>query len=710
MRTVAFAHLPRYHFGRHDRIIIDEVPYCYVAEDKRGHVLRRTNTESLVEVFTHEQIAELFHSARLRYDRDYYASSTATTRMTAGAARLSDLPVDEQCDILWKQAFCDGFLRLCAKGEAKKTEDSANAVIEQLHREIDKAEARRGKKKRAGAKRESRDPPSARTLLGWVRRYLAHDCDPLALRDRYDRCGNRTDRLTADEAALLHSEVRKFASGNRPSKKTIIQNVIAAFATANDVRAAKGLPSLQTPSGKAVLRAIKRLDPFSVACARLGVEAAKRQFGITGLGLLVVRPMQRVEIDEWEIDLQTLAISLGVWEELDPEARKQIQPVRRWLSVALDTATRCVVAMHLTERSTAESALATLHMITRDKGIYADAVGSLSSWHQGAGVETIVTDAGSGYIDNRFRAAVADLKATFELPPAGVPRLRGRVERLFGTVAISLMSRFEGRTFSNVVQKGDYPAEEKANLTDDDIGAALIRYFVDVYHNTPHEGLGGETPRNAWDRLEKKYGLPPPPDTHTRRSIFGIPLTRTITNKGVRVLGLFYTSEAIAHHFLHNHDRTVEVRLDPEDMGCISVKMNGRWTAVSCRVRDFDGVSLQTWLRAATDLRRRYRDQANLVRPIVTKAIREIQAIGDTARQRAAIGPSIPTEATIARAERDLFLGFEVEDEQRGNDASAAADSIFAESIPVPEVERPSPLAAPQDTAARPKRNWIIKD
>ena len=37
--------------------------------------------------------------------------------------------------------------------------------------------------------------------------------------------------------------------------------------------------------------------------------------------------------------------------------------------------------------------------------------------------------------------------------------------------------------------------------TADDLCAPLMRGVVDIYHHTPHAGLGGETPGNCWIRL-----------------------------------------------------------------------------------------------------------------------------------------------------------------------------------------------------------------
>src|SRR3546814_19169462 len=95
--------------------------------------------------------------------------------------------------------------------------------------------------------------------------------------------------------------------------------------------------------------------------------------------------------------------------------------------------------------------------------------------------------------------------------------MRGRIEGVFGTIHAQLLSWFDGRTFENVVARGDYPAEARASLLVEELNRVLIRYVVDYYHNHPHEGLGGETPRNCWNRLVGRYGVKPPPPSDRKR-------------------------------------------------------------------------------------------------------------------------------------------------------------------------------------------------
>jgi hypothetical protein len=71
---------------------------------------------------------------------------------------------------------------------------------------------------------------------------------------------------------------------------------------------------------------------------------------------------------------------------------------------------------------------------------------------------------------------------------------------------------------------------------------AYVRHVLDVYHNRPHAGLGGETPADAWDRLVSEYGVSPLPGRDTVRAVFGTEVKRVVGPHGVRVFGLHYQS------------------------------------------------------------------------------------------------------------------------------------------------------------------------
>ncbi|QCO57856.1 hypothetical protein EOK75_19590 (plasmid) [Pseudorhodobacter turbinis] len=110
-----------------------------------------------------------------------------------------------------------------------------------------------------------------------------------------------------------------------------------------------------------------------------------------------------------------------------------------------------------------------------------------------------VTDNGPAFKSEAFTNCCLDLRVATLRTHAGVPGMRGTGERIFGTLSTDLMPRLVGRTFSNSIERGDYKSEKRACLNAEDVAFVLVRWVVDIYHNSPHEGLGGRTPLEQWD-------------------------------------------------------------------------------------------------------------------------------------------------------------------------------------------------------------------
>ncbi|MEP1539320.1 MAG: transposase family protein [Paracoccaceae bacterium] len=166
----------------------------------------------------------------------------------------------------------------------------------------------------------------------------------------------------------------------------------------------------------------------------------------------MTRPLERVEIDEWTVDVITFMTSTGMYALMsdedkrslglyvedeqdldDPKLRKKLG---RWtLTAAICCATRCIVGMVLSRNPGSEAAVQLLEMITTNKGAWSDAVGALTSWDMHGTPELIVFDGGAAFKSQRFRMAVNDLGVMWEMAMNGVPENRGTIERVFRTFA-----------------------------------------------------------------------------------------------------------------------------------------------------------------------------------------------------------------------------------------------------------------------------------
>lgn len=719
--VVPSAPVPRYYVGPHDRITIDRLEYSHAETNGIGHLLCRIDNPKLFETVTHGDFHRLLNAPRFRLDRDWFAPEKAMVRLRAGVASLRDVPDDEQAKIFWKQRWCEAFLEFEATADRRvRGDESMKVAIAEIAPTIANVPP-------------GCNPPDPKRLREWVNDLVFAGGDPLILRDGWHRSGNRTSRLTPDEYAVLVEFAWQYATPTKPEKTDIHGRMEAEIELRNRDRVGRGLRPLQVPSYTRLCEEIATLPKFKVFAGRHGIDQARAKFLPVHGGAGAVRALQRVEMDMWSVQLHVLMIEAGVWETLSEEERATVERSRKVLCVVFDCASECFLAMRFAdEKRNSENtdvAIETLEMALCDKSGLAGSTGAATLWEMCGTPFEVTTDTGAAFVAAKFKAAARDAEIGHLCPPAKLPHLRGKVERVFRTAHGQLVGQFEGRTFENPVAKGDYPSEQRASITVDELAWALVRWVVDIYHNAPHDGLGGETPRAAWLRLTSTFPVMPPPDIHKRRAAFGIELERIVTPRGVRILGIHYQAPEL-QQFLRDEGFgvTVAVRYDAMDMGHISVRLGGAWLTVAAPDDMFQGLDVDTWIATTQELRRRYADLARLTRPIVLEAIRAIRQLADHAARRAKLDSPKMTAERIEQEEKKLSIGFDYvhpETHDTGTDGLASSDSddaFYARTVKVGQKAPPSHDAAPSSLPAPseptsaserdevPKRRWTIED
>ncbi|MGY6246928.1 Mu transposase C-terminal domain-containing protein [Bosea thiooxidans] len=696
----ALAPMP-FNIGVHDRIRIGEADYGWVATGDFGHVLKRKYGVDAEQTFSHADLWRLHHEKALRHDRNWYLPNKAKARIHAGVAALADIPPEELPGVLYRFGFCQSFMKMEEKKATNRSDIPMADAIEVIHSAHVKAATDNTK---SGETIKVHRKPSVRTLRRWLKIFADHDFEPIALRKRNRHRGPGPGfRLDVEVQALMTAvAVREYVSEKKQTKAMCYRLLLAELATINDKREAAGLAPLNEPGEKTFRGVINGLNKFMVYAGRNGLANAKKKFKLVTGHLDVVRPGERIEMDEWSMPLIPLFQKAGVWDLLPEDVRAPLlEEERRWsCSVALDVATGAVLGLRIAPSANGRTNCAVLKMVGMDKSRFSDAVGALSPWRQALTPETVATDGGKGYVNDHFRRRVADLGATHLVPPGGTPQMRAYIERLFLTMRVQLATRFKGQTFMDVVDRGDYPSEQRKNMLPEAIAAALVRYIVDQYHNTPHEGLGGETPLAAWDRLTNMFGVVPPPSAEKRRHVFGEDIERTLSQRGIRMLGLYYRAPKLGELYLSKGGITLDVRFDPDDIGRISVCVDGDWHGIACATPGLDGISAFAWVAAASDLRQRFADQAKISLPIVHEAIQAIGKLAEEAELRAGVAAPLVTADHIKKAESGLLSGFEVADDDRADTVLAPAGDIRGRAIPVSESVDRTAVGSPDDRPA----------
>lgn len=627
---------PSFLLGPHDRITIQgkAMKLSYMSGDMA--VLVPADGNGLAETFDIAQLNRLNAAGKILHEVEYYLPSHLRSGPVRNYADLvgPNLPPAHRLRVDIRYAMAQAAIdlndRSRGKDRVKMSDESITAnmptireyAADYLERDCPNPAAveklrnyreGKGQKPRGGGASLTPEAANARTIRKWVALFKVGG--KWALIDKCAERGDRSSYFSPDENALMMKTVNEFyLSLNQPSAGATATEVRRIFTEVNQERVEKGLSELRIPSREAVRKVIKSLDTFTALVARQGQKTAMKLMKPVGQGLIVSRPLERVEIDETKIDLITIMAQSGLLGLFTTEELTELgldnKKDRWWLVVAIDCRTRMILGMQLTRNPTTSAALECMRMTMTPKAQFADAVGALTPWNACGKCETLAADNGV-FKSIRFTDTCADLGIDVLRTIAGSPSMRGIIERLFRTASMKLFSRLSGRTFSNVLERGDHPSEDRACLDTEDLCFVLVRWIVDIYHNTPHEGLGGRTPLQQWqaDHEDGNYPLHALPPREHQRLAFGLPLKRQLRKDGITVLGLRYHSEDLARWFLSRGNHDVDVRWDHHDIGAISVHFDGRWNEVktvheiSRHDQPFDGLSAAEWTAANRALR-----------------------------------------------------------------------------------------------------------
>ena len=454
--------LPLFAFGKYDEVIMEGISYRAVDRDDSGFVFVRTDSTGVAESFTHQELSRRVTLGKLEHRRDAFLPETAKRRLKIPSREISTLSLSQQQKAKYHESMVLGFRAMEAEGKVKRTEASVAAVLTEIQFRAGQilSVSSEGDDRATGG--NTMIVPIKVSASRLLKRVAAFDRDGMSALYGRSVNGRRSRRIAPDELALMSKTVQNFLTMERPTVAQVIEDVRDAFIAENHLRKNEGKPLLIMPSRETIRHAVRSLDPFEV-------------------------DIERVEMDEWKVDLFSLMAQNGLWSVLSDEEKASLsyeegKKPRWYLTAAICATTRCILGMKLSRAPSGRSAMQTIDMIVRDKGVLADALGAQSPWNMSGTPELIVTDCGSAFIDFDTRAGATDLGIHIDAGPAGMPELRARIERMFGTMSTKLISRFSGRTFSNTIQKGDYDAEARAALTTDDLSEALVRWVVDVYH------------------------------------------------------------------------------------------------------------------------------------------------------------------------------------------------------------------------------------
>ncbi|WP_199084550.1 hypothetical protein [Bosea sp. ASV33] len=728
----------RYRLGSHDRIKIAGAAYRPVQKIGREHLLQLVTEGVLQQHFrlvSDEEIGDLLRNRRVRIEENHYSLARQFLLAKGDDSNLHGLEEDEIRSIAWKAEWCRRFEEAQAGGRFSRSMRDFESFIEQakdsIHRwYIEEFRAARPLgRDLSGEERKTFDYPSASTLRYWLNRYAAADRRRAAFRPRYENCGNK-DQLDPRVAIIVEKNVNRYASRARPRIADIYEAVEADIDELN--HSLPEGPKVYV-SERAIRRRIRRLPPLFVDLGHLGPDRTKKKYSPVGSGLGELARMERVEMDDWEMDLQAVLRHKHARYFVTEQARSAANKLRRLkitvrctITAAIDVGTKCIVGLAVSPfaPSTAGSKSA-LRSIIVDKSELAKAAGAASDWPMTARPRAIVTDGGPAF-RGEFSESVSKLNIEHSLP-GGNPRNRGTIESFFRTFK-RFCRQFTGQAFSNVVEKGDYPSEQMASLVVEDLERLLTRFIVDSYHHRPHRGLGGDRPYNAW--AHSTADLDVPPDHIQRLIAFGVELhDRAISATGIRYFHVDYKHSRMAALFGLAAKERLTAIVDPHDMGTMLVLVKDEFrdhftddrhgNYLIFTAEGYEGTSVAEHFRSNRVLREFEREQAALGAPFRLGALRAIRQEAEAARIRAGI-PSDEVDAKAFRnfvryLERKGAIAVEPRRQPSGepmnmDDGLTSVGTLIAGSEPPPKVKTTGTQQSPGSPSILPRSINLYDD
>lgn len=265
--------------------------------------------------------------------------------------------------------------------------------------------------------------------------------------DKYRNCGQykRYDDATD---TFIERHLHMLWDQERPTVKSFVESVQSAIDAENERRERLPVPAakLKRPGYEYIADKIRELAPMDHALRRKSRDQAYKDLHTLGMGVETSRALERVEVDEYTVDLFVLMKDSDLFDHLPQSIKTLIglngSACRVTLSGAVDVHTRCFLGLQIVPDGVESPLAQTLEMIYWDKSPVADAAGASFGWPMAGAPEAIVFDRGDKYITDDAYDILADLGITNLGCPAGKPWLKPFIERVFRTVHSDLLLRF----------------------------------------------------------------------------------------------------------------------------------------------------------------------------------------------------------------------------------------------------------------------------
>lgn len=384
-------------------------------------------------------------------------------------------------------------------------------------------------------------PPSYSTVRTWKSRYLASDCNPIALIRAVAQPPKSCWPAQVDKWIDDYIET-EYLKLTRPTLMHVYRLFRGKIASENQERTRLGLPRFEIPSYWTFRRREQRLDRYYVTEKRFGPREAARRYKSGG---------------HLYVDQDLAAASYFDSKELDnviihQESKLRGVPI---LSCQFNPASRFVTGWDISFGAP-----------SAEKMVRAT-VASILGYGKMA---CIITDHGPEILNVWALSFFGDLGLLPDYVPVRDADAKAIVERFFLTVKNQFCRMFDGFKHGLANERGEYPSVNLACVTLEQYRLAFSNW-LDFYHNNYHTELH-MTPVQMRAKLSAN-ALPAERYTEQELSQLCLSTWRLSLDKGrVQKFGLIWCGGGVAEVRQRlRKGQTAIVRFNPCDLGRVWV-------------------------------------------------------------------------------------------------------------------------------------------
>ncbi|TAY27672.1 transposase (plasmid) [Rhizobium leguminosarum] len=636
--------------------------------DDTGHFFNPIDNPDYTRPISHEDYYKGIVNGDIRVEEDYFSVKKTQFREWYGDLTIKQLTADSRARVYRSKGLIDRYDDLIASTSVRITAKMLQGLLEKWNEEINNenigkqraANERVGLKDSKQTKQRSHGVttvkvfvkvPTVETFFEQYNRYYYFDKNLVALARKPNKpgCTRNRQNHSPESLALAIAFADRYYSAARPRKDALFKEYRGAVAEN---------PALTDVKYDTFNGMIMAGATYERVLARHGPARARKMFRPLWHGTDVTRVGELVAFDDHECDLAVWLRVFGVWDHLTPFMKKVAETSRVWITVGVDVATGYVVAIRMSKKRSSKMVVSAIEMAISDKSHMAAMCGAQRQWLP-ITIENFVSDNGAEYLADDVTEVASACDIEVDRTPAEQPWLRGHCERTLRILGALATEGMPGRTFSNVVERGDYDSEQNAALLAEEFYALLIRMTVDYYHLTI-SGPRKRAPHNmvAQYLTEMKPGNRRLMDLHMRRHIFGVDAKRAIHPEGIIVWGIRYNSKELQTLYEDVGNAKQRIRFHEEDLRWISVQLPDRkWITVPNRFGFDSPVGLKEWILARQDVLADAKEEEKNDLEVQWAALAHRREVGDSAILAAGITMHRPTKDDYRRHHKIMFEG-----------------------------------------------------